>query len=106
MVPGQLVDAPNPPMPVKHLKGLVDHLEARADALSKPHSNHAKNKVYMPDETETATHVYIKKENPKGLLQTYVGPYKIVERPSKSTIKVKVGTFKSGVATGRCADFP
>ena len=50
----------------------------------------------MPTTTETATHVYLKKENPKGLLQGYHGPYKIVERPSHSTIKVKLGTFKSG----------
>ena len=27
----------------------------------------------------------------------YVGPYKIIDRPSESTIRVKLGTFKSGV---------
>ena len=31
------------------------------------------------------------------MLQTYTGPHKIVDRPSDSTIKIKVGTFKSGV---------
>ena len=51
----------------------------------------------MPASTDTATHVYIKKENPTGLLQSYIGPYKIVDRPSASTIRVKLGTFKSGV---------
>ena len=51
----------------------------------------------MPSTTDTATHVYLKKDNPKGLLQSYTGPHKIVDRPSYSTIKVKVGTFKSGV---------
>ena len=51
----------------------------------------------MPITTETATHVYVKKDNPKGLLQTYTGPHPIVERPSHSTVKVKMGTFKSGV---------
>ena len=51
----------------------------------------------MPVTTETATHVYIKQENPKGLLQTYTGPHPIVDRPSHSTIKVKMGTFKSGI---------
>ena len=49
--------------------------------------------------TETATHLYIKVDNPKGLMQSYVGPYEIVERPSLSTIRVKIGTLKSGVAT-------
>ena len=50
----------------------------------------------MPASTDTATHVYVKKENPKGLMQSFVGPYKIVDRPSNSTIKIKVGTFKNG----------
>ena len=50
----------------------------------------------MPTTTETATHVYLKEDNPKGLLQSYRGPYRIVGRPSQSTIKVKMGTFKSG----------
>ena len=87
-------------MPVAHLKGLVDHLEAAADEPARPMSNHNTNpkSIYMPDETLTATHVYIKQENPKGLLQSYTGPHPIIERPSQSTVKVKVGTFKSGVA--------
>ena len=29
-------------------------------------------------------------------MQSYVGPYKIVDRPGHSTIRVKVGTFKNG----------
>ena len=51
----------------------------------------------MPITTETATRVYVKKENPTGLLQAYTGPDKIVERPGHSTLKVRMGTFKSGV---------
>ena len=51
----------------------------------------------MPTTTDNATHVYLKKDNPKGLMQSYTGPHKIVGRPSHSTIQVKVGTFKSGV---------
>ena len=99
VVPGQLIGEPGVPMPVDHLKGLVKHLEAAADEPFKPMSNHNTNpkKTYMPDETLSATHVYIKKENPKGLLQSYSGPHPIVDRPSQSTVRVKVGTFKTGV---------
>ena len=50
----------------------------------------------MPSTTDTATHVYIRKENPKGLMPAYWGPHKIVDRPSHSTVKVKVGTFVNG----------
>merc|ERR1711994_491842 len=68
-----------------------------ADEPAKQMSNHNKIKPEaMPATTDTATHVYIKQDNPKGLLQTYTGPHKIVGRPSHSTIQVKMGTFKSG----------
>ena len=80
------------------LKGLANHLEPKADEDIIPTSNHAKKKEEnMPIALETATHMYVKKENPKGLLQTYTGPHKIVDRPSHSTIKVKIGTFRSEV---------
>ena len=99
VVPGQLVGAPGPPMPPDHVQGLVRHLEAAADTPAKKTSNHNKlnRKPYMPPTTETATDAYIKVDNPKGLMQSYTGPHLIVDRPSQSTIKVKVGTFKSGV---------
>ena len=98
VVPGQLVGAPSPPMPPNQLRGLVKHLEMAADQEAMPMSNHSKSKKnFMPATTETATHVYIKKETPKGLIQSYTGPYPIVSRPSHSTILVKMGTFKSGM---------
>ena len=89
VVPGQLVGAPSPPMPVAHLRGLVDHLEAAADEPAQPMSNHntKPKSIYMPDETLTATHVYIKQENPKGLLQSYTGPHPIVERPASTSFQ-------------------
>ena len=76
----------------------MSHLEAKADQAIIPMSSHWKKKEeYMPITTETATRVYVKKENPTGLLQAYTGPHKIVERPGHSTLKVRMGTFKSGV---------
>ena len=99
LVPGQLVGAPSPPMSLEHLKGLASHLESTLDFKPKEMSNHhtKPKKEYMPPSTETATHVYIKRDNPKGLMASYTGPHLIVDRPSHSTIRVKVGTFKSGV---------
>ena len=80
------------------LKGLANHLEPKADEAIIPTSNHAKKKEEnMPITLETVLpmcHVYVREENPKGLLQTYTGPHKIVNRPSHSTIKVKIVTFR------------
>ena len=62
VVPGQLVGAPTPPMSVKHLRGLADHLQKLDDVPAMQTSNHdTTRKSYMPTTTENATHVYIKK---------------------------------------------
>ena len=42
--------------------------------------------------TEYATHVYVKIDNPKNLGSKFEGPYEILERPSRSTVTIKVGT--------------
>ena len=46
--------------------------------------------------TEAATHVYVKKENPLGLASKFEGPYKIISRPSRSTIEVRIGSYTDG----------
>ena len=99
VVPSRLIcDSGIPPSP-EEMKGLVKHLEASPDYPAEPTSNHnPTTNEYMPTTTETATHSYIKVDNPKGLMQSYVRPYEIVERPSLSAIHVKMGTLKSGVA--------
>ena len=69
--------SPHPAHVGRDLKGLVSHLEAKADQAIIPMSSHWKKKEeYMPITTETATRVYVKKENPTGLLQAYTGPHK------------------------------
>ena len=92
VMPGQLIGAPAPPLSLEHLKGLASHLEAAADFQPKQMSNHntKPKKEYMPISTENGTHVYLKKDNPKGLLPSYTGPHRIVDRPSHSNIKVKI----------------
>ena len=46
--------------------------------------------------TNSASHVYVKKENPLGLSSKFEGPYKIISRPSRSTIEVRIGSFVDG----------
>ena len=47
-------------------------------------------------ETESATHVYVKVDKPLSLQPKWEGPYRILSRPSRSTVEVKLGVFKSG----------
>ena len=47
--------------------------------------------------TEKAEFVYVKAHEPKhGLCPRFDGPYKIISRPSRSTVQIKVGTFADG----------
>ena len=79
VVPGQLVGDPKPPMAPEEIKNLVSHLEATSDRPPMPTSNHSSPKTeYMPASTDSATHVYIKKDK---LLQSYTAPTPLWKGP-------------------------
>ena len=46
--------------------------------------------------TDKATHVYVKVDEPRGLNARFEGPYKIVSRPSRSQIEVRIGSYADG----------
>ena len=46
--------------------------------------------------TNKVTHVYVKVDEPKGLSPRFEGPYRIMSRPSRSQIQVRVGSFADG----------
>ena len=46
--------------------------------------------------TNNAKYVYVKVDEPKGLNGRFEGPYKIVSRPSRSQVELKIGTFANG----------
>ena len=48
------------------------------------------------DNTNDATHVYVKIENPQSLCPRFEGPYEIYSRPSRSQVELKIGMFKDG----------
>ena len=51
----------------------------------------------MPVETKNATHVYIKLDKPDNLGQKFMGPFPIIDRPSNTTITVRVGYNRHGL---------
>ena len=46
--------------------------------------------------TENITHVYVKVEEPRGLCPRFEGPYRVISRPSRSQVQVRVGSFADG----------
>ena len=47
-------------------------------------------------ETESATHVYVKLDKPLSLQPKWEGPFRIISRPSRSQITVKLGLIRDG----------
>ena len=46
--------------------------------------------------TKNVTHVYVKVEDPRGLNPRFEGPYRVIDRPSRTQITVRVGSFADG----------
>ena len=61
---------------------------------SPPSLNRPNPKV--PTLPDSVTHVYVRQHNTKGLAPRYVGPFPVTNRPSRSTIEIKIGLTKAG----------
>merc|ERR1711994_478746 len=93
-IPGQILGHPGPPL---------NNLQTRAllEEMYKLESNPALQtsaKVIINDihATDNASHVYIKKEDPKGLTPRFEGPFEIVSRPSHSQVQVRIRSYANG----------
>ena len=91
-IPGQLLGHPGPPLTNVQVKHLLDQLYKLADRPPVPTSGE-KAKFDIED-TESATHVYVKVDNPQSLCPKFEGPYEIYSRPSRSQVELKIGMFK------------
>ena len=76
------------------LKKLINYLH-KHDNLP-PNQTTKVQQELVPEPPLSVTHVYTKQHNTTGLQAPYCGPFPIVERPSRSTVKIKVGLTKSG----------
>ena len=46
--------------------------------------------------TENITHVYVKVDEPRGLSPRFEGPYRVMGRPSRSQVQVRIGSYADG----------
>ena len=93
-IPGQLIGEPGPPLNTTQIRALLEQLYKLADRPPVQMSGR-RGQLDITD-TDSATHVYVKVDNPGNLAPKFEGPYEIIDRPSRSTVRIKVGTFKSG----------
>ena len=71
---------------------LLKNLQLINDRVALPTSSKPLAKTSEPP--KSATHVYVKQYDTRGLDSRYRGPFKVISRPSKTTVEIKVGTNK------------
>ena len=59
-------------------------------------SRHSKPEKVLPEVPEGVTHVYTRQHKTPGLQAPFEGPFEVESRPSRSTVKIIVGKYKSG----------
>ena len=93
-VPGDLLRNPDDAFTEPELEELVKHLNKTDSSPPKPTG--IPPQVEVPEPPESITHVYTWQHNKKGLEAPYAGPFAVVSRPTRSTVKIKVGLTKAG----------
>ena len=93
-IPGDCLINPGEEMSGPDLKELAKNLTKLDQAQPKQTSSSTNNPVEEPP--KSVTHVYIKEHGVKGLEAQFRGPFPVISRPSRSTVKVRVGFFANG----------
>ena len=75
---------------------VIAKLQAKTCRPVPPTTGLHSRSINWPETAEKATHVYVKKGKPTPLGPIKMGPFPILERPSKSTLKLIVGTNPDG----------
>ena len=93
-VPGDLLRDPGEPFSEPELNELVKYMGK--NNVKEPIPTTSRPQVEVPEPPLSVTHVYTKQHKLTGLQPSYVGPFPIVQRPSRSTVKIRVGFDKRG----------
>ena len=95
-IPGQLLSDPGAPPSEIELSKILQNVRNATNRPAVQPSRHSKPEPPLTGFPPDATHAYTRQHKAQGLQVPYEGPFAIVDRPSKSTVKLDVGTFKSG----------
>ena len=93
-LPGSLLGEPGPPLSNLETRNLLEELY-KLDSKPAIQTSATANPIDISF-TDEATHVYVKVTEPRGLNSKFEGPYFITSRPTRTTVKVRVGSFADG----------
>ena len=94
LIPGQVLGDPGPPLNSLQIKALLEELY-KMEAKPALQTSSQPNQIDI-SATDSATHVYVKVDEPKGLASRFEGPFEIISRPSRSQVQVRIGSYASG----------
>ena len=95
-IPGQILSDPGEVENEESLQQLLSQVRNRTLLPAKQPSRHNRPEVPLAGLPEGVTQVFTKQHQTTGLQAPYEGPFEIHSQPSRSTVKLKVGKFKSG----------
>ena len=95
-IPGQILYDPGDLPEGPRLKELLQQVKTSTAERIHQTSRHNPPEPAFKSIPENITHVYTKQHQTKGLQAPYEGPFLIDSRPSRSTLKLVVGTYKDG----------
>ena len=95
-IPGQILYDPGdlPDGPTLH--GILSDVRNKTNKTAVQTSNHGAPEKVLPAIPNNVTHVYTRQHKTTGLQCPFEGPFEIVDRPSRSTVKIRVGQYKDG----------
>ena len=93
---GQLLNDKSEEMSSDQLQNLLVEQKKRNSNKALQTANRAKPENVLPSLPENVTRVYTKQHKASGFEASYAGPFEIVEKISKSTIKIQVGLKANG----------
>ena len=98
VLPGVVMpESPESQCSEKQNSELLKSVQASIDTPVMPMSDHSgKQSYYTPKDMDSAMYVYLKLEKPDNLSKRYIGPYVIVDRPTNTTVQIRVGYDKKG----------
>ena len=95
-IPGQLLSDLSDNDSLTSLQELLIETKKKTIRPVSQPSRHCPPEAPLPDIPDGITHVYTRQHQKTGLDTPFQGPFRLVERLSKSTVKLEVGIYKSG----------
>ena len=75
-----------------NINDILQNLQLKENRVAVPTSTNPQVESAAP--SEQVTHVYTKQHNVKGLQPKWTGPFRVINRPTRSTLVIKVGVNK------------